>query len=249
MLMKKRKLRAIFFDVDDTLYSSSEFVAMARLNSIKAMIGAGLKMEVRDCLAILNRIMKKRPSNYKFLFNDFLKEAGQGSYDGVNESILIAAGVVAYHQTKNNWLKPYADVMEVLRILSQTTPLCLGVISSGLSVKQAEKIYRFGLSKFLNPNAMFFSEDLGVDKPSRQFFTIPCKRLAIHPKEAMYVGDRPVNDVKPVKALGMISVLNRRSGKYMEVNAKIRPDYIIHDFWELLEYIHNRFELLPLKKE
>jgi putative hydrolase of the HAD superfamily len=245
--MKKRILRAIFFDVDDTLYSSSEFAAMARLNAIKAMIKCGLNMKITECLSALNEILKERHSNYNFLFNDVLKAVGKDKYAGANEHILVAAGVAAYHNTKNSSLKPYPDVLEVLKIFSQTTPLCLGVISSGFSIKQAEKLYRCGLYKYLNPRAMFFSENLGVDKPHKDFFRIPCKKVGIVPAEAMYVGDRPGMDVKPVEELGMVSVLNRRSGKYMDAQLDVKPDFIIHDFWELLEAVNTRFDVRPVE--
>ena len=38
------KLRAIFFDIDDTLYSTSEFSELARSASIDSMIEAGLNL-------------------------------------------------------------------------------------------------------------------------------------------------------------------------------------------------------------
>src|SRR3989339_1185152 len=245
--MKKRTLRAVFFDVDDTLYSSSEFSAMARLNGIKAMIKCGLNMEIKECLTALNVILNRRHSNYNYLFNDLLKVVGKDKYPDANEYILVAAGVTAYHNTKNSWLKPYPDAHEVLKIFSQTTPLCLGVISSGFSIKQAEKLFRFGLYKFLDPKAIFFSEGLGVDKPHKDFYRIPCKKLGVRLDEAMYVGERPVNDGKPVKELGMVSVLNRRSGKYMDAKPGIRPDFIVHDFWELLEIINTHFDVKSLE--
>jgi putative hydrolase of the HAD superfamily len=239
--MKKRGLKAVFFDVDDTLYSSSEFSAMARLNSVKAMISNGLEMDLKECLIVLKDIMQKRPSNYKYLFDDLLKKAGKKRYPHVNKSILIASAVVAYHNTKNTSLKAYPDVREVLKILSDSTSLRLGVISSGLAVKQAEKIYRCGLHRYLDPEAIFFSESLGVDKPSGDFFRLPCRRIGVEPGEAVYVGDRPNMDVGPAKAVGMISVLNQRSGKYLQIKPKIRPDFTVHDFWELLECLNMNF--------
>jgi putative hydrolase of the HAD superfamily len=244
--MKKRVLKAVFFDIDDTLYSSSEFAAMARLNAVKAMIKAGLRMELKECLVIVNKIVARKHSNYNHLFDDLLKTAGKGAYPDSNPSILIAAGVVAYHQTKNTWLKPYPDVMEVLKILKQSTPLTLGVISSGFTIKQAEKLYRCGLTRYLDPKAIFFSQSLGVDKPHKYFFAIPCRSIGVRPQEAMYVGDRPRNDLVPAMALGMVGVLNRRTGKYMDAEGRARPDYMIHDFWELLECITSNFELAPV---
>ena len=244
--MKKRVLKAIFFDIDDTLYSSSEFAAMARLNGVKAMIKAGLHMELKECLVIINRIVAKKNSNYNYLFDDLLKTVGRERYTGSHPSILIAAAVVAYHHTKSTWLKPYPDVMEVLKILAHSTPLTLGVISSGYTIKQAEKLYRCGVAKYINPDAIFFSESLGVNKPRKEFFSIPCKAIGVKPPEAMYVGDRPESDIRPAKALGMVGVLNRRTGKYMDNQMTVKPDFIIHDFWELLECVTSNFDLTPL---
>jgi len=240
---RKKILRALFFDIDDTLYSSSEFSAMARLNGIKALIKNGLRMEIKECLAIVNRIMRSKQSNYNALFNDLLTEAGEDKYPFANPHVLIASAVAAYHQTKTTALKPYPDVVEVLKIFSQTTPLNLGVISSGKSVKQAEKLYRCGLSKYFHPRSIFFSESLGVDKPSRNFFINPCKSVGVKPEEALYVGDRPNLDVAPVRALGMVSVLNRRSGKYIDEPMPVAPNAIVHDFWQLLDFVTSEFEL------
>ena len=60
---------------------------------------------------------------------------------GLNPAVVVAAGVVAYHQTKVQELKPYDDVIFALRRLSKTD-LKLGIITGGLAVKQAEKVIR-----------------------------------------------------------------------------------------------------------
>ena len=44
-------LDAIFFDVDDTLFSTSEFAHKARLASCEAMAHVGLKLEVEQLMA------------------------------------------------------------------------------------------------------------------------------------------------------------------------------------------------------
>ena len=58
--------------------------------------------------------------------------------------------MVAYHETKWRELKVYDDVYEVLRWLSGTD-LCRGIISLGLTVKQAEKVIRLKIYEFLTP--------------------------------------------------------------------------------------------------
>ena len=44
------KLRALFLDIDDTLYSTSEFAAAARRAALEAMIAHGLAMSIDDAV-------------------------------------------------------------------------------------------------------------------------------------------------------------------------------------------------------
>jgi putative hydrolase of the HAD superfamily len=108
------RLKAIFFDIDDTLYSTYEFSEMARENAIKAMIGAGLRMSKEELRQELDEIVSEFSSNYEHHFDKLLMRIPRRLYKGANPSILIAAGVVAYHDTKFRYLNVYDDVLEVL---------------------------------------------------------------------------------------------------------------------------------------
>ena len=57
-------LKAIFFDIDDTFYSTSEFSKTARLNSVYAMIEAGLKISVTDCFDELREVIAEFGANF-----------------------------------------------------------------------------------------------------------------------------------------------------------------------------------------
>jgi len=50
-------LRAIFFDIDDTLYSTSDFAALARRNAIESMRAHGFRMSTEDALRELEEIV------------------------------------------------------------------------------------------------------------------------------------------------------------------------------------------------
>ncbi len=43
--MDKRPLKAFFFDIDDTVYSITDFAQLARRAAVRAMIEAGLKID------------------------------------------------------------------------------------------------------------------------------------------------------------------------------------------------------------
>ncbi|HUU42849.1 MAG TPA: HAD family hydrolase, partial [Planctomycetota bacterium] len=150
------QLRAILFDIDDTLYSTTEFADLARSNGVTAMVRLGLRMEHEAVMRELREVIAEFTSNYEGHFDKLLLRLPREVYEGLNPAILVAGAVIAYHETKASRLRPLPDVVEALRKLSHTE-LILGVITMGPQVKQAEKILRLGLMDYIDPSAIFIS--------------------------------------------------------------------------------------------
>lgn len=51
------------------------------------------------------------------------------------------------------------------------------------------------------------SEDIGISKPDPRFFENILKKLGVHAREAIMIGDRLDNDIIPAKKLGMKAIL------------------------------------------
>ena len=236
-------LKAIFFDIDDTLYSTSEFANSARLNSVHAMIDAGLDMKVADCFNELKQIIAEFGSNFDHHYDKLLLRVPKKIYADVNPAVIIAASVVAYHETKVSQLRPYDDVMEVLQTLKQAG-LSIGIITDGLEIKQAEKLIRLKLLDYIDSQAIFITGQIGIGKTNVKIYKNACKSLNLPPVSCMYVGDNPINDVDPPNKIGMVTVLNRRSGKYLGVTGKTEPAHVIHDMWELLEILRRDYNVI-----
>jgi len=236
------QLRAVLFDVDDTLYSTTEFADLARSNAVAAMIRLGLRMEHEQVMRELREVIIEFSSNYEAHFDKLLLRLPKETYEGTNAAILVAGAVIAYHETKAGQLQPLPDVMEALRKLSKTE-LTLGVITMGPQVKQAEKILRLGLMDYIDPSAIFISDQIGIGKPNVKLYMKACRQMDIWPLEAMYVGDNPPNDVDPPNQLGMSTVLVRRGGKYASVAGVTEPDFTIRSFLELLDILRDKFSI------
>lgn len=237
-----RKLSAIFFDIDDTLYSTSEFARRARVNSIDAMIVAGLRTDRRTALAELDEVIAEFSSNYSNHFDKLLVRLPEEATRGLNPAILVASAIVAYHETKSRELAPYRDAVELLEDLARIG-LVVGIITAGPAIKQAEKIVRLHIGKYLSPNAIFISDQIGISKPNPKLYLRACQAVGVTPSQAMYVGDNPPNDIDPPQSIGMIAVLNRRSGKYISVSGRAHPDYEIASFVQLREILRSDFGL------
>jgi putative hydrolase of the HAD superfamily len=235
-------LKGIFFDVDDTLYSTSEFSELARSHALDAMIQAGLSMEKGVLQEELEEVIGEFTSNYEHHFDKLLLRIPKRFYRGVNPAIIVAAGVIAYHETKIRRLAPYEDAIEVLRLLSKTR-LILGVITEGLEVKQAEKLVRMRINEYLSPNAIFISNQIGISKPNPKIYQRACSDLNLKPSETMYVGDNPLHDIDPPNQIGMLTVRVRRGGKYSAVEGKTVPRREIQNFWDLLDYLRQELDI------
>jgi putative hydrolase of the HAD superfamily len=233
-------LKAIFFDIDDTLYSTSEFSELARSNALEAMIEAGLAVEKHVLQEELDEVVGEFTSNYEHHFDKLLLRIPRRHYRGVNPAIIVAAGVIAYHETKMRRLAPYEDAIEVLRLLSKTQ-LILGVITEGLEVKQAEKLVRMRVNQYLSPNAVFISNQIGISKPNPKIYQRACSDLNLKPAETMYVGDNPAHDIDPPNEIGMVTVRMRRGGKYYSLEGRTTPRREVQNFWDLLDYLRQEF--------
>src|SRR5437667_358533 len=73
VMAAKHALALLTFDIDDTLYSSTEFARLARENSLKAMIAAGLKIDLKAAIAELDEVVAEFSSNDEHHFDRMLE--------------------------------------------------------------------------------------------------------------------------------------------------------------------------------
>ena len=234
-------LKAIFFDIDDTLYSTTGFAGNARTAAVHAMRRHGLRLPQDHILRELNEVIGEFSSNYDHHFDKLLLRLPRRSFDGVNPAILVAAGVQAYHDVKSRLLKPFPDVPTVLKRLSRTD-LVLGVITAGLEVKQADKLLRLGLYGHFTPTAIFISDQIGISKPNAKLFQRACDEVGLKPRETMYVGDHPRMDIDPANELGIVTVRVRR-GRHAAEQGRTKPAYEFKTFKELLTALRKDFNV------
>ncbi|MFC1454905.1 TIGR02253 family HAD-type hydrolase [Candidatus Undinarchaeota archaeon] len=192
-------IKAVFFDIDGTLFDSRKLSETARDNAVRAMIHAGLEGDKGKILASLKGIIQEKGSNYERHFDMLVEKFGmKGRAD------IVAAGVVAYHDTKISSLEPYSDAIVVLTKLKEKGYV-LGVISNGKSVKQWEKLIRLKLGNFFD--VVHISESSGKEKPDPKLFIDAMDAAKVAPENSVMVGDKPENDIAGAKAAGMLAVL------------------------------------------
>ena len=150
-------------------------------------------------------------------------------------------------ETEALWHEARAEYEEMRRprpfgmLLDEITPALedlrpqfrLGIIANQHPpVSQA--IADYGIAPFFD--VIVISEIVGLHKPDPAIFEYALDEAGIAPHEAIMVGDRPDNDIKPARALGMGTVRFRRGVQYSLYNPDdpaMRADETISDVSEL----------------
>jgi putative hydrolase of the HAD superfamily len=237
-------LDIVFFDVDDTLYSTTAFSESARRNAVKEMKRAGLRVGLEEGVAELKEVVAEFSSNYASHFGRLIDRLGPRARNDRNRAVLIAAGVVGYHRTKEEaGLQVLPDVKLALDQL-RGMDIRLGVISAGLQVKQAEKLVRLGVLDYFEPLSIFFTDQVGVGKPNPKLYALACHQSRVEPARALYVGDRPTHDADPAKAAGMFTVhYTGAGGKYAQEAPQRVLDHRLSDMSELPAILRDKYRV------
>ena len=234
------KLKAILFDIDDTLFSTTGFAKKARRNAVRAMIEAGLDLPEEVVLKELDEVLAEFSSNYEHHYDKLLQRLRPPSLSRTNPALIVAAGVAAYHDTKFRELEPFEDVRPLLADL-KAAGMRLGIVTHGWTVKQAEKLVRLKLVPYLDPRAVFISDQIGISKPNPKLYQVALADLGLRAPEVMYVGDSPEHDVAPPRSLGMVTVWARRGAKHGLEGSAIVPDHVVADFVELRGVLREHY--------
>jgi putative hydrolase of the HAD superfamily len=235
-------LDAVFFDIDDTLFPTTAFARRARRNAVRAMCEAGIDASEEVVLKELEEVIAEFSSNYEHHFDKLLTRLGPRVTADRNSALIVAAGVAAYHDTKFRTIAPFDDVLPLLDEL-QSAGLIVGIITHGLAVKQAEKLWRLGVMRHVDPRAVFISDQVGINKPNPKLYQHALRALKLEPARTMYVGDNPEHDIAPPLSLGMPAVWASRAARRKPVDYGIEPTHQIANFGELRQLLRERYDV------
>jgi putative hydrolase of the HAD superfamily len=226
-------IKAIIFDIDNTLVDFMLLKERAVDAAIYSMIDAGLKIGYDEALKRIDDIYNKEGIEYQQVFDELLIDI----YGKVDYKI-ISAGIVAYRTAREAALKPYPKVFPTIIELIKMG-LKLAVVSDAPSKEAYLRL------SYLNFNHLFdvviTYDDTFEKKPSPLPFNLALKKLNLKANECLMIGDWAERDVVGAKAVGMKTVFAR----YGDTFNTVRPgsDYDINDISELLNIVRKENSL------
>jgi putative hydrolase of the HAD superfamily len=220
-------IKAVVFDLDNTLI---DFMAMKRQAvdaAVRAMIDAGLNLTPEDVKARIDAIYKEKGIEFQSVFDELL----YGIFNKPDYKIL-SSGIVAYRRAREAALVPYPHVFMVLTELAKRG-LKLGVVSDAPAREAWLRLCYLNLHHLFDAVVTF--DDTNERKPAPGPFLKVLSNLGVLPQEALMIGDWAERDMVGASKIGMTTVFARYGDTFgtLETHA----DYEVQDIKELLEIV------------
>jgi len=204
-------MKAVIFDLDDTLYQELSFVGAA-FHQVACYLNLKYQIPADDVFAYMRKCLARQGRGR--IFNSVCEHFT--IQEPVSELVSI------YRNTKPK-LTLYTDADEILSFLRERGCL-LGVLTDGASVVQHNKVEALNLYKLVDEIMITDDYGEGYQKPGTKGFEKLLQEFDCRPEEAMYVGDNPKKDFIGARALGMQTVrIIRPIGDNMKLPAE--PEY------------------------
>lgn len=220
-------IKAVVFDLDNTLV---DFMAMKRQAieaAISAMIDAGLDMTYASIKGEIDRIYDERGIEYQQVFDTLLTTAL-----GHIDFKVLSAGIVAYRRAREAALKPYPHVSATLMELVKHG-VKLAIVSDAPTREAWLRLCYMNFHHVFDFVVTF--DDTGRRKPDPAPFRKALELLDVEPEEAIMVGDWAERDMVGAAAIGMKTAFAKYGDAFG--NQEIAADYTLQDVTELLQIV------------
>ena len=218
-------IKAILFDLDNTLIDFFRLKKKCCNAAIDAMISAGLKINKRRATKLLFQLYDKYGIEYDKIFQKFLER----TEEKIDYKIL-AHGIISYRNMKENYMTPYSGTVPTLIKLRRDYRLA--IISDAPVLKVWERLVAMKIEDFFD--FVITKSDIKAQKPSSKIFRKALRLLEIKPEEAIMVGDRADRDIKGARAFGIKTVF----AKYGNLKVKNSgADFEINKIEDLIDVV------------
>lgn len=220
-------IKAIIFDLDNTLLDFVKMKQFAVKAAITAMIEAGLDVDEKKAYQDIFDLYVKKGWENQQVFDDYLNQTV-----GKVSNKILAAGIVSYRRAREATLLVYPNVNKTLIELIKMG-IQLSVVSDAPSREAWMRLYYLNLHHVFDPVLTF--DDTGVRKPSAKPFEMALDILQSSPDEVLMIGDWPERDVVGAKQIGMKTIFARYGDTFGTVDSG--ADWDVNDIYDLVNIV------------
>jgi putative hydrolase of the HAD superfamily len=220
-------IKAVVFDLDNTLVDFMKVKRRAVEAAAEAMIDAGLNASREKTVERIFTMYNREGIEDQRVFDKMLVE----EYGEIDYRIL-AAGILGYRKAKEGAMSLYPHARLTLTHLVRMG-LKLAIVSDAPRLSAWLRLVSLGLDPFFD--AVVSYDDTGFRKPNPAPFRLALEKLKVDPSEAVMIGDWAERDMVGAKALGMRTVFARYGDDFN--TADPGADFEIPDIAQLVDIV------------
>ena len=228
----QHSIRALFFDLDDTLWPitpvivQAEQILFAWLAAHTPRVAASYSIDMMRQQRI--QLMQARPElaidlqalRYQALLDTFLRCD--------EDPALVTAAMQVFNQARNQ-VQLFDDVAHCLPHLAKLVKL--GSLTNGAADLEA-----IGLAHHFEVSLS--AHKIGKAKPDPHVFLLACEALKLQPEQVAYIGDDLRLDVEGAQKAGLTGIwLNRQNQQAPAELGHIQPDATFTNLHDLVGWL------------
>lgn len=201
-------LKGIFFDLDDTLLTSTPAMYAAIRATVPLLpdvtpqaLAEALKQSYHALWGFPGAGYARLKTLPTLPLRQELTQKTLAAL-GVADPTVHDELVRRYEAAERAALQPVEGAVALLEALRPA--FRLGIITNGPSIVQREKLQQTGLAPWFD--VVIADSDFGAPKPDPQLFAYAAAQLGLESSELLFTGDSPEADVTGANAAGWISV-------------------------------------------
>ena len=245
--------KAVIFDYIGTLVNCKGYTMHAsKENLYSALVAEGFDVSKSSFLQAYDLAHEK----YRIIRYDQLKEVTNAVWVAEalsNLGFKVKADDYRIKCALNVFFKAFVDTFELRegakKLIKQAQQQCkIGLISNFTHAPVIHKSLRLlGINTFFN--AVVVSEENGWRKPSSKIFQDALNKIGVEAKEAVYIGDSPIEDIKGGNQAGLKTVfVPSQFNKLRDlVESQQKPDFVTEDLESILSQLAEITGLPRLK--
>ncbi len=217
-------MKAIIFDLDDTLYDcTGSLLEASRKRAARAMVNAGLPCTEEEAY-LLQKKLSEMHGPYCPVFNEISNKFNMGHE-------LVRSALKAYNSNEVTDIQLFPDVVPTLKKLAQEK-YKLFLLTTGIYERQYKKIELLNLKSYFDE---IIINDQEVGLLMEDSFEAIVRKYSLSPQNVVVVGDRVRGELRIAKSKGMVTVqmLHGRFKDETAYDSSNKPDYKIKRFFQL----------------
>lgn len=232
-------IKAIGFDLDDTLYSRAELykkvfkIVNNTIINIDISFSDFFKVFQKhsdiEYNQFINRIKTK---------NEYRIDRVINTYQEFNISISVDEAIIfnslyLYFRGDLIYRNMAEEVLEYLKNKGYE----LFILTNGPYSGQKDKLKVLKIDKYIPADKWFISDEIGYTKPDKRVFQFVEKELNYQGHEILYIGDDYINDIKGSQQLNWNSIFLNLHDKHMSS----KPENGVQNFSEIKDILKDIF--------